>query len=292
MKEQVKIGISDEELLDLEKELDKYIEEEWPEQVRYIIKPSPHDYDKASELKNWLLWLRGDVERVYRNDFSISKDFPIIPLIPKYKADGVEIPSEIKVQNEKQNYNFYEVRVYFHTELENHILLKKVKVKLSFKDMGAEKDRETVVISMLPDNTYKNILKSNTTAKVAFTADGKAKAEIPNLNIKFGEVKGDASVVASINSSTDLTLPEIKINKTIISAVGVHHNECAWEFEEVQAEEDIQVLAILKVPKEVAEVKLSAVLEVTPYKDEWWPLPDTRLKSIKTSREKKLDLRT
>lgn len=249
-------------------------------------------YDNNREHRHWLLWLRGDVERIYKHGFKISKDFPVIPLIPKYKAEGIQIPSDINVQNKKQKYNFYEVRVYFHIVAEENILLKNINLKLKFKDDFKDSHRRTVATSMIPDNTYRNILKSNTKAQVAITADGRAKSEIPSALLNLNGIGGGASIVGSIKSSIDLTLPAININKTIISAAGLYNTECSWEFEEVKPREDVQVLVILKVPQEVSDLKLKASLEVTPYKNEWKPLSPTRLKSIKTYSERKIDLRT
>lgn len=290
--EKEKIILSDGELKELKNNVEEFIQENWPPDVRYVIAPSKVDYDAASGFKEFLEWLRGDTDRVYRSEINIAKEFHTVALIPMYKAKNVEMPPEIKVLHEENQYNFYEIRVHFHSILEEHVLLKNVKLKLKVTDNSENNNRETVFTSMIPDNTYVNILKSNTKAEVAFTAEAKAKAAIPPFKLKFGEVDLNTSIVNSIDSKTELTLPEIKINKTIISAVGEHHNECTWRFDKVQSDEDIQVLVILKVPQEAKDVKVKAFLEVTPYKDEWAPLPDTRLTSIKTSLEREIDLRT
>lgn len=273
--------------------MEDFITEKWPDlpspYLKIIEQPNPVDIKRIAAFKIWLRWLRGDIEKVYRNGISIPQHFPTVPLIPKYALDNVQIPTEIKLQHEIQKYNFYEVGIYFNSKLDNNISLKNVKLKLKIKDNS--KDRKTVVTSMVPDNTYKNLLKSTTTAKIAFTANASAKAEIPKVKLPIG-YDGGANIVTEIDSKTMLTLPAIEINKTLVSAVGLYDTECSWEFEEVQKDEDIQVVVILKVPQEATEVKVKALLEVTPYHEEWWPLPDTRLKGMKTSKETEINLRT
>ncbi|MGK7379771.1 hypothetical protein ACSFXN_18295 [Planococcus sp. 1R117A] len=301
-RKEVTIKLSSVELVDLASKVDNFIETKWPEVESPVELPSswrgiapvwnPVDDEKISAFRRWLLWLRGDVDRMYRNGIKIPGNFPTVPLIPKYAEEGVPIPAEMKLQHEKQKYNFYQVKVYFHSELEEHVLLKNVNLKLKFKDNYDNEERETVVTSMVPDNTYQNLLKSNTTARIAITANGTVKAEIPKVLLPIGYIEGDANVVTGIDSSTELTLPPIEINNTLISAVGIEDTECYWNFDEVQAEEDIQVIVILRVPQEATEVKVKASLEVTPYHKEWWPLKHTRLKGMRTSEESIINLST
>jgi hypothetical protein len=190
------------------------------------------------------------------------------PLIPLYEASGMSIPAEIRVDHERNGYDYYLVEVGFAAMLSTDQRPLSAQFGLVLADDIADAARRVRPTRVFPGREDVQLFNVDFEGSVGLDAAGKVK--VPTVNGQL--LSASATAEARIKTGIVVGPLSFPFRKAKIEVVGEYGQDVTWRYNLKSALWGTNVfksILILKVASEAREVKAGAALTLTPYKRRW-----------------------
>lgn len=205
----------------------------------------------------------------YKEGVEIADQTESRPLIPLFKAAKVELPPEIKVDNEQMRYDFYWVEVTFSSLLPKSQFLLSAELKLMLSDDVREPARRIRPIRLFPDRKDIDLFKIDLEGGIGIDQNMNISVPMVGANLlPFKEVAMDAKMKAKIVVGPF----HFGFRKAAIEVKGKGDQFIHWRYNlqsELYGTNDFKSVLVLKIAEEATDVQISASLGVTPCKRRW-----------------------
>jgi hypothetical protein len=213
--------------------------------------------------------LKEEILSNYKKGIKIASNIESKPLIPLYKASNVELPPNLKVDNEIMKYDFYWTEITFSSCLENDQYLLSAELNLKLEDDVSDQKRRARPVQFFPSETDSKYFQIDLEGGIGL--DSEMKIVIPTIESELIPLKrliADAKIKAGISIGPF----RYQFRKAKIRVTGLSDREINWFYNlesELTGTNDITSILILKTAKEIKSLKIYASLKVIPYKKKW-----------------------
>jgi len=210
-----------------------------------------------------------EIKESYKKGVEIASQTESRPLISLFKAAKVELPPEIKVDNQQMRYNFYWVEVTFSSLLPKSQFLLSAELELTLSDDVRDSARRTRPIRLFPDRKDIDLFKIDLEGAIGI--DQNMNISVPMVGAKllpFKEVAIDAKIKAKIVVGPF----HFGFRKAAIEVKGKSDQFIHWRYNlqsELYGTNDFKSVLVLKIAEEATDVQISASLGVIPCKRRW-----------------------
>lgn len=211
-----------------------------------------------------------------------------LPLLPLYAARGEQLPPELQVAHEQQQYDFHLVSLTFTLALEDNESPDSAEFTVRIQDDvgGARASR---AIRVFPERAHSSWFRAEARfnveldASLAFSASHTAA----HANAKATAAAGSAVRVLAGPFT-------IELGRTELEVLGEGDREVGWRYRVQQAlagKNDYRSLLVLKVARETKSVRLLTEIGVKTYRRSWTSLwLRERLPLLRASAELEVEL--
>jgi hypothetical protein len=188
-------------------------------------------------------------------------------LLALLAAAKQEIPPELAVDAERQNYHFYWVEIGFDVMLDADQFAHSAELGVVIRDDGRAAPRKTRPIRLFPDRKDVTLFSADLTGGIGLDAHFDIVAP-GGKAIPYAELAADASVKAKLVFGP----LAFAFRRAAIEVTGTGEDQIYWRYRlksELRGMNEFKSILVLKVPAEINHVALDVALKVVKCKRKW-----------------------
>ncbi len=191
------------------------------------------------------------------------------PLLPLYEAHGRDLPAELRVAAEQQNYEFYLVALTFSLRLEDNESPDHAEFAVKVRD-GVTGPRASRAVEVFPQRVHTSFFKAEGQISVALEASMKFAVGLDGLPGLPGQAQAGGDAAAGAKAIVGPFT--IDVGQTELDVSGEGDRDIGWIYRvrrALEGKNDFKSFLVLKVAKETPKVDLLANIGVRTYRRTW-----------------------
>ena len=168
----------------------------------------------------------------------------------------------------RTTFNFYYITLSINTRLRPGLEISRLECQLEFGPKGSD---EPIINSMFPTSKWREILSFGYNVNLSLDANLSWNATLdPSLltNTENLPAEVKAEIDTQNNLKTSVLIPQVQysLGRFELLATGEGNSDCFWRFEsrELTQSPTIQLALLLKVPKQIPTIQLTANAAIEP----------------------------